>query len=159
MPNYVTNKIDFYGDDEDIKAVMDIIKGKDERTRAIDFDRLIPMPDNLGVGCGSDAEYDWHCNHWGTKWNAYNQSVESNTSISFDTAWSIPEPILQKLTVICNEHNVWFEGQFISEDWRQCSGWYASLDDVLNVCYDETENEGAERAKAVWGCDPREDEE
>jgi hypothetical protein len=50
--------------------------------------------------------YDWACKNWGTKWNAYDQSIgefeETNSgfgtiTIIFDTAWSTPYPVIVKL--------------------------------------------------------------
>ena len=39
--------------------------------------------------------YDWHRANWNTKWNAY-ESVfnDEEKSISFETAWSVPYPII-----------------------------------------------------------------
>ena len=36
MPNYVTNKIEFHGEQENVKKVLELIKGEDDY---IDFDR------------------------------------------------------------------------------------------------------------------------
>lgn len=41
--------------------------------------------------------YSWSIANWGTKWNAYEISKDEN-SISFDTAWSTPAPIVEKLS-------------------------------------------------------------
>jgi hypothetical protein len=45
--------------------------------------------------------YDWSVQNWGTKWNAYSfelVSEDSNTlNVQFDTAWSPPDPIFEKL--------------------------------------------------------------
>ncbi|UCP00070.1 hypothetical protein LF844_09735 [Metapseudomonas lalkuanensis] len=36
---------------------------------------------------------------WGTKWNAYDQTVDQEAGTArFDTAWSFPEPILSKVS-------------------------------------------------------------
>ncbi|MCM1220978.1 MAG: hypothetical protein NC548_41480, partial [Lachnospiraceae bacterium] len=42
--------------------------------------------------------YDWCCENWGTKWNAYCDTVIDDDRISFETAWSTPLPILKKLS-------------------------------------------------------------
>lgn len=46
--------------------------------------------------------YDWCIANWGTKWNAYgydeNEDYSQNEELSFQTAWSAPQPILQKLS-------------------------------------------------------------
>jgi hypothetical protein len=46
----------------------------------------------------------WRCHDWGTKWNACHTNVvfsESSEGIRlyFDTAWSVPWPILEELRV------------------------------------------------------------
>ena len=45
---------------------------------------------------------DWYsanCDMWGTKWNACETYIsEQECIVSFDTAWSCPEPILMKLS-------------------------------------------------------------
>ena len=45
---------------------------------------------------GTTSWYDWCCSNWGTKWNSYNVRWNDN-SVSFDTAWSIPEPVYAAL--------------------------------------------------------------
>ena len=48
---------------------------------------------------GASTWYDWHCEHWGTKWNACDPWwSDDNTEIVFDTAWSMPEPIFAELS-------------------------------------------------------------
>lgn len=107
---------------------------------------------------GAVSWYDWRVSHWGTKWNAYYQYSDSDDSIGFDTAWSMPEPILERLAEICNEHDVCFEGQWVNEDWRSDSGSFESNDDVLYVYPDETEEQARERCKDLLNWDPIEDE-
>lgn len=60
--------------------------------------------------------YDWHCNYWGTKWNACDPCWYTGCDVSFDTAWSDPEPIYMELakklgitfTVECEEESLAF---------------------------------------------------
>lgn len=40
---------------------------------------------------------DWAVENWGTKWNAYDIERRGDTVIKFETAWSMPSRILQKL--------------------------------------------------------------
>lgn len=46
--------------------------------------------------------YSWSCAHWGTKWNAYHHREQEDdaTQIEFDTAWSAPHPVIQKLSMM-----------------------------------------------------------
>lgn len=216
MPNHVANKINFYGDQEGIRKVLELIKGEET---CIDFNKIIPMPKTLHLTAGGDQNqaiqyalskktdverikvqvaltrarcdfyssyfnktfsrdftenelqecanqfeenlkngkknifddidyaslgiktfedlgntyidniikygydtwYDWSCANWGTKWNAYDTCININTNeIFFNTAWSCPLPILDKLAEICYEHKVEFTGKWADED-RGCN--------------------------------------
>jgi hypothetical protein len=50
---------------------------------------------------GAPNWYEWRCQHWGTKWNACDAEVTDNGDgslhVKFDTAWSFPFPIVEKL--------------------------------------------------------------
>lgn len=46
---------------------------------------------------GHQDWYSWSIANWGTKWNAYSVSDDGET-ITFDTAWSTPLPVIQKLS-------------------------------------------------------------
>ncbi len=41
--------------------------------------------------------YEWNCKYWGTKWNSSDSSSCGNT-ISFQTAWSTPYPVIEELS-------------------------------------------------------------
>lgn len=47
MPNWVTNRIVFHGNQENIDKVLQYIKGNGSK---IDFNKIIPMPDNIYRG-------------------------------------------------------------------------------------------------------------
>ena len=123
MPNHVTNKIKFYGEQSNINKILEIIKGEEG---CIDFNKIVPTPDNIYQGnlgveerklYGTNNWYDWNCTHWGTKWNAYSTSFSVNTNtIWFDTAWSSPIPVLDALAKLCYEYHVGFEGNWADED-------------------------------------------
>lgn len=122
MPNHVTNKIEFHGEQENIKKVLELIKGEDDY---IDFEKIIPMPDNIFRGdlgreerelYGTNNWYDWSIENWGTKWNAYDCYLEDDNIIIFNTAWSAPIPVLDALAEICYENNVWFTSKWADED-------------------------------------------
>ena len=59
--------------------------------------------------------YDWHCKFWGTKWNACDTETTETDElimIAFDTAWSPPNPWIEKLASL-NEPFIhhWMEEQ------------------------------------------------
>jgi hypothetical protein len=62
---------------------------------------------------GADNWYDWQNANWGTKWNASEVFISDNV-ISFNTAWSAPEPIFVALSEKFPE--VEFFIQFADED-------------------------------------------
>ncbi len=47
---------------------------------------------------GATTWYDWCCDCWGTKWNSYENEREDEDTISFETAWSNPQPVMLKLS-------------------------------------------------------------
>lgn len=87
----------------------------------------------------------------GTKWDAYEASFnESDNTLWFDTAWSCPIPVLNKLAEICCINGIEFEGEWadedcgcnvgvfwsdnhINEDYVFC---YTPVDDETNKAYD-----------------------
>lgn len=71
---------------------------------------------------GYTTWYEWSVDNWGTKWNAYGfEDIENFKTeetegciITFNTAWSPPLPIFQKL--ISNHPNAKFKLIFADED-------------------------------------------
>ena len=156
MPNWVTNRIVFHGNQENIDKVLQYIKGNGSK---IDFNKIIPMPDNIYRGdlgkrerelYGSNNWYDWSVANWGTKWNAQYSSLNNKNTLWFDTAWSCPIPVLNKLAEICCINDVRFEGEWADEDcgcnvgvfWsdncvdKNCDFYYKPIDDETDKAYD-----------------------
>jgi len=56
---------------------------------------------NFPDGKNDDRWYMWCVNNWGTKWDAGDVDIEYNDAeileLEFDTAWSPPEGIMEKL--------------------------------------------------------------
>lgn len=99
MPNDVRNHLIF---DKKHLGKVSAITQKDG---ALDFSILIPMPDTVYLGNLSkededdfqDHWYNWRAKNWGTKWNAYNSTrllEDDKVILEFDTAWTIPYPIV-----------------------------------------------------------------
>lgn len=73
------------------------------------FNAIVPAPTEPNAysdhidenGKVQQPWYDWNINNWGTKWNAREVSVDrmadNCVSYYFDTAWSPPTPIIEKL--------------------------------------------------------------
>jgi len=120
MPNHVSNRLTLQCSKARAAKVLAAIGGKDDDgTILIDFNKLIPYPERFATldreaheweksnpaGPWRDRPkdgfnqggYEWCCEHWGTKWNAYGQKKLSPTAIYFLTAWSAPEPVMDAL--------------------------------------------------------------
>ena len=80
-------------------------------------------PKFASTGRQDDRWYDWRCNNWGTKWPAceveITQDDEDFLEITFDTAWSPPEPICEALRskYECKDGKSYSDGRFISVNW------------------------------------------
>ena len=137
MPNNVTHKAEFFGKQEKVDFVLNILKTKvndngEQWTRHIDFNNIIPQPKSLYLGdLGKKEEeqtrgwnwYDWNRENWHTKWNAYYTAQDGNT-ITFDTAWASPVPVMEKLHEICKKYDVGCEVFYADEDSGCNTGLY-----------------------------------
>ena len=159
MPNHITTVIEFTGKQENIEKIFELIAGENGE---IDFNKLIPTPDNIYQGnigqkereiYGENNWFDWNVKHWGTKWNAYGICVDDNT-LSFDTAWSFPEPVMDALAKLCYEHEVDFTGEWADEDTAYNTGYFESncQNDEYYFSYDYYEDESDEAFEAYIRC-------
>lgn len=53
MPNHIHNKIEFFGKETDVKAITDFIKDAEGN---FDFNKIIPMPEELNIDIHSGIE-------------------------------------------------------------------------------------------------------
>lgn len=110
MPNNITNIVTFDCDSDRMKQIMNELHDE-QNLGIIDFNKIIPMPDNIFKGnlgpaekesYGKDNWYDWSVANWNTKWNAYGlksfPEYDGGDIIQFYTAWTAPHPIIQKLS-------------------------------------------------------------
>ena len=161
MPNHVCNKVEFHGEPNDVKAVLNLIAGDDGR--AIDFNKILPMPDyifrgDLGIEeekkYGKNNWYDWSIENWGTKWNAYETERVDDNTIKFETAWSCPVGMYRKLTEICNSYNVYMTGCWCDEDYDGGNiGNFDSEDGDFNYWYEDDPKEISYIYLETWGYD------
>lgn len=126
MPNHIYNSIKITAPEKDIGSIRQAIQHDRLGPGTIDFEKIIPMPDyifrgNLGPAereaYGADNWYDWSIEHWDTKWNAYGFQdfpEPDDNEIVFNTAWSAPTPILQKLSQMYPD--ALFEHSWADED-------------------------------------------
>ncbi len=78
-----------------IYEVADAFLTKHPRYEELGIKRLKAI-----VETGYSDWYSWSIAHWKTKWNSYSFELvsESPLEFTFDTAWSFPQPIFEKLT-------------------------------------------------------------
>ena len=114
MPNHITNKIKLFGDESDIRRLMEAVKNDEYGIGTLDFDKIIPMPDNIYRGPLGSAEeklygknnwYDWSLDNWGTKWDAYGYDdnidySQNKDTIIFLTAWAAPVHSLVNIPIL-----------------------------------------------------------
>lgn len=96
MPNHITNKLIISGELHLIEQIIGPDTDIEHEDYQLDFKRVVPYPP--GTDIDEFDWYNWHCNNWGTKWNAYETliSYDNDTvELTFQTAWSPP--------------NIWFE--------------------------------------------------
>lgn len=95
MPNHITNCIVLKKSDWDKHS-----PNWKSDNRVFDFGKIILPPDDYNDE--GFNWYSWNCVNWGTKWNCYESSVEiidDEAYLRFLTAWSPPDPIMQKLVI------------------------------------------------------------
>ena len=112
MPNYVSVNIKVNGNKKLIdKFFVNCFTGNN-----FDFDKIVPEPRTIEecspeYRANKDSHivldderpwfdwYAWHNRFWGTKWNAMDTNIDrNNNSVSFDTAWNFPYPVMVKMT-------------------------------------------------------------
>ena len=127
MPNWCHNRITIFGNEEteaklkeneetfrkeqpinEIFPIPDFKNIPDEKGELPKLEQKL-NPDgsifyetyNFPDGKNDDRWYMWCVNNWGTKWDAGDVDIEYEDSeileLEFDTAWSPPEGIMEKL--------------------------------------------------------------
>lgn len=125
MPNHCYNQLWIYGPQEEVLKFK-TTAGLDKQPAELNFSAFVPYPEKWAQMdaemrpiyelCGNEYMtamaayeakwgtkqdgYDWCCDHWGTKWNAYEVAVVEwcgMTVVLFKTAWSPPLPVLDAM--------------------------------------------------------------
>lgn len=105
---------------------------------------------------GAPTWYEWCCNNWGTKWNAYGYSegldYSEDHELYMQTAWSAPHAIMQKLSEMFPD--ITFEHQWADEDiGYNCGRYTYSGGERIEEYFPETRKEAIEFACKVWDYD------
>ena len=137
MPNNTQNTLELTGDHEAVMAFVD------QMGKHMNFEKVIPPPANmfrekLGLDdkerCareGIPTWYDWQCENWGTKWNAYaNEDVaieefsdrSTMATYRFQTAWDAPRPVIA--AIIKQNPDIEVSGGYVQEGYEGCGSFY-----------------------------------
>lgn len=101
---------------------------------------------------GTNNWYDWQRNEWGTKWNAYGQKLRENGDIKFETAWSTPARLIQKLS---NQYpNATFRVRYADENIGFNVGEYSFKNGYV---IEENIPHGGSEEACLLACDIRDD--
>lgn len=100
---------------------------------------------------GHTTWYYWCNANWGTKWNAYDNEQEDEDTITFETAWSNPEPVMLKLSEMYPEAVI--EHWWADEDMGSNDGHRVYHGGVIveGDYYDQCSNEAYETYIKCWG--------
>ena len=151
MPNWCHNRITIYGDSETeakLKEIEEIFRKESPFNEIYPIPDFKNIPNEKGElpkleqhlnkdgsvfyetynfpdGKNDDRGYMWCVNNWGTKWDVGDVDIEYEDSeilsLEFDTAWSPPEGIMEKLREKYPELS--FQC-FYDEPGMECAGYY-----------------------------------
>ena len=121
MPNHVTSIVTITGPESDIAQFKAEHLEPKEKGVWFNLETIIPKPESIKKTVsgsplneqeqadqiaafketGFNDWYSWSLHNWGTKWNSYDGKIKSEEpgklTFKFETAWSFPEPIFDKL--------------------------------------------------------------
>ena len=101
---------------------------------------------------GATTWYDWRTrgDTWNTKWNSYNAyDYNGGNEICFQTAWSAPHPIIEKLSAMYPE--VTIKHRWANEDlWQGCGSQTYLGGEMIDEDYPESDREQLARAAFSW---------
>ena len=124
----------------------------DEKEKKI-WDIGVTAVDNL-YKYDAPTWYEWCSKNWGTKWNACKCTTvnENAKSISFQTAWGTPYPVMKKLSEMFP--NIEIRTEFADEDIGQNCGMYTFKGGEIilewNPADEESNKDAFEFAAKVW---------
>lgn len=145
-------------EDEQIKTMQYALLHKDFNTRKVMFKTKADVYaygkkalDNYAK-YGAKDWYDWRREHWGTKWNACRTQINDldKPEIYFDTAWSAPLPVLDKLSQMYPDLK--FDFEFADEDiGRNAGDMLIQNGEILKGGFLDDCKEACETYFRLWG--------
>jgi hypothetical protein len=183
MPNHVINILTIEASNK--QEIINAIRGN-EVYQCIDFNKIIPMPEELeettfpvrivteeeynkGNGITQEMKdkliekyghadwYSWRNANWGTKWNAYDQSSDDHGQITFNTAWNTPLSVMKKLSE--QYPDATFNVRYADEDLGYNCGEYTIQNGETEWDYIGNQDEQSnEFACEIWGVENEEED-
>lgn len=116
-----------------LETAQNVFSRLNDPTHIEDFKKLGVLVNSNYNKYGCSTWYQWCPKNWGTKWNAYQTSINNNV-IEFDTAWGWPEPVInafmQKFKINCTyksfDEGGWFwfvkeykDGVLVNERYKE----------------------------------------
>jgi hypothetical protein len=119
-------------------------------TNHIDFEKIVPRPPCIFIGDMSSIQerenpnrnwLAWSNKHWGTKWGSYETSTDDQGRIIFQTAWSIPQPVLEALSWLFPEVTLLVES--VDEGWNFWGTMTYRAGELIhdNMCSDRSDKD------------------
>lgn len=133
MPHNIVNLLHIVASEDKVNEIRKYLISKADKAENshiyISFNSLIEMPSELLT----NGWYTWRLLHWGTKWDAYEQTEISSDTISFTTAWSGVPKLMAILSSKFPE--VRFEYAFADEDVAFNTGKGYFLNGIEHMVY------------------------
>ena len=151
--------------DRGLNAYRDFLKSEAESEKEYLDQKPTITPEEWELGkqayenlreYGAPTWYEWSVAHWGTKWNAYgmdeNAGERQSNELRFQTAWSAPRPILEKLARMYPR--ITFEHEWADEDIGvNCGRHIYQGGERVEEYYPEGDVQSTEFALSVWDYD------
>ena len=136
MPNYVTNKVQFITDNTE---TVEFFNDAEQFFGHFVPEPSFPKKEVNGLECMSDAQHEWRCANWGTKWECseLRTSIKdlgdglTKVELSFLTAWEPPLPVFYAMEQILGVHVVAQFGEFGNILFGEYSHGIATLHDDM----------------------------
>lgn len=94
--------------------------------------------------------YEWRMKNWGTKWNSYDNFKNGCDEISFMTAWSYPDKIIEKLAELYPDREI--EVMYAEENCGYNCGIVTCADGSIDIYNPPAESEEAyQMFEECWG--------
>lgn len=108
------------------------------------------------INYGAPTWYEWCWVNWGTKWDADASGTDllGESTLFFETAWSAPHPIMDKLSETYPD--ITFVHRWADEDWGRNCGERIYQGGALVDQYIPEAEDAVRFSAEIWGCDPAE---